>query len=275
MKTSSDTNRARGPGPRKPAGRIGSPKTSQPGARGPQRTPTKRKRAAHDRQALQPRQPGPPTTGAATPKTASRFRRRTRIALLALLIAIATNEACIAMASSRMARAVSTRELEQLPDAWTEYDRLSRRSYLHIGTIELEHSLVEQTSSLVERVMANYRAPATTVREAQWEMARGALVRALAATGSNRPLRAALRYCEGQLYRINGEAKKARGEFAAAQRDLTEAVVAFREAARASSEMARSVPWIVAHVYRRPRRRRSRRGCAESGAEERTPAKRS
>ena len=173
----------------------------------------------------------PPTPGVATPRTASRFRRRARVALLALMIGIATNEACVAMASSRAARAVSTRELEQLPDAWTEYDRLSRRSYLQIGTIELKHSLVEQTSSLVERVMANYRAPATTVREAQWEMARGALVRALATTGNNRPLRAALRYCEGQLYRINGEAKKARGEFVAAQRDLTEAVVAFREAA--------------------------------------------
>jgi tetratricopeptide (TPR) repeat protein len=144
---------------------------------------------------------------------------------------IGLNEACVARAANQAAYGISTRELEQLPDAWAEYDRLARRSYLKIGTIDLKRSLSEQTSSLVERVIANYRAPAPTVREAQWEMARRALVHAMSATGNDRQLRAALRYCEGHLHRINGEAKKGRGEVSAAQRDLTEAVVAFREAA--------------------------------------------
>jgi hypothetical protein len=44
-------------------------------------------------------------------------------------------------------------------------------------------------------------------------------------------MRAALRYCEGHLHRINGEARKARRELPEAQRELTAAVASFREAA--------------------------------------------
>jgi tetratricopeptide (TPR) repeat protein len=63
-------------------------------------------------------------------------------------------------------------------------------------------------------------------------MARDSLARTLTITGNDDPqLRAALRYCEGHLHRINGEARKARREFADAQRELTAAVAAFREAA--------------------------------------------
>jgi hypothetical protein len=97
--------------------------------------------------------------------------------------------------------------------------------------MSLEHALVDRTSALADRVIANYRAPSPTVRETQWQLARDALARAIAATGDSDELRAALRYCEGHLHRINGEAHKARDEAAAAGRELTEAVVAFREAA--------------------------------------------
>jgi len=69
------------------------------------------------------------------------------------------------------------------------------------------------------------------VREAQWQAARGALARAVSAAPDDRQLRAALRYCEGHLHRINGEAKRSRRKIAEAERDLTEAVAAFREAA--------------------------------------------
>jgi hypothetical protein len=44
-------------------------------------------------------------------------------------------------------------------------------------------------------------------------------------------LRASLRYCDGHLNRINGEANKARKQHTVAQREFTDAVVAFREAA--------------------------------------------
>ena len=173
----------------------------------------------------------PPATPAQRP-AAGRSRRLVRTALLVLALGFISNELWVAVAASRVAQAVSTRELEQLSDVWAAYDGLSRRSYLRLGTLALERSLTQRTSTLADRVIANYRSRLPTVRETQWQMARDSLARAITATGhDDRQLRAALRYCEGHLHRINGEARKARREFADAQRALTAAVAAFREAA--------------------------------------------
>jgi hypothetical protein len=85
---------------------------------------------------------------------------------------------------------------------------------------------------LAERVMAIYRTPMPTVRENQWRAAREALGRAVTLAPGNASLQAALRYCDGHLYRINGEANKGRdGQQELAQQQFTDAVVAFREAA--------------------------------------------
>jgi hypothetical protein len=70
-----------------------------------------------------------------------------------------------------------------------------------------------------------------TVREPQWQMAREALAHALAANPGNRELESAMRYCDGHLHRINGEARKARKQNLQAQHEFTGAVSAFREAA--------------------------------------------
>ncbi len=161
-----------------------------------------------------------------------RSRRLVRAALLVFALGFLGNELWVAMAAGRVAQTVTTRELEQLADVWAAFDSLSRRSYLRLGTLALERSLTERTSTLADRVIANYRSRLPTVREAHWQMARDSLARAITITGNNDPqLRAALRYCEGHLHRINGEARKARREFADAQRELTAAVAAFREAA--------------------------------------------
>jgi hypothetical protein len=141
------------------------------------------------------------------------------------------NEIKVAVVAGRVAEDVSTRELEQLGDAWNSYDSLSRRSYLRIGTASLERSLSDRTSTLADRVIADFRTPFPTVREKQWQMARDSLARAIAASGGDRRLRAALRYCDGHLHRINGEAAMRRSETVVAQRHLTNAVAAFREAA--------------------------------------------
>ena len=141
------------------------------------------------------------------------------------------NELWVARAAGRVAGFVPTRELGQLADVWGQYDELSHRSYLRLGTISLERSLTQQTANLADRVIADYRTPLPTVREAQWSMAREALARAMAVAPHDRRLRAALRYCDGHLHRINGEARKSRRQGAAAQRDSPTAVAAFREAA--------------------------------------------
>jgi tetratricopeptide (TPR) repeat protein len=65
---------------------------------------------------------------------------------------------------------------------------------------------------------------------------RKALRRAVPVAPNNPQLLAALRYCEGHLHRIDGEAAKQRNEDAEAQRELSESVALFREAAEIRSD---------------------------------------
>src|SRR6185369_2922316 len=78
--------------------------------------------------------------------------------------------------------------------------------------------------------------PQPTVREAQWRSAREAIAEAVAATHGDSRLKAALRYCDGHLHRINGEARKGKKLVVEAKQEFTEAVTAFREAAELRSD---------------------------------------
>jgi tetratricopeptide (TPR) repeat protein len=89
---------------------------------------------------------------------------------------------------------------------------------------------------LADQVIANYRGPLPTVRERQWSAARQSLEHALVLAPGDRRLTSALRYCEGHLHRINGEAQRARGQRAAANQLFASAVTAFREAAELRPE---------------------------------------
>jgi hypothetical protein len=191
------------------------------------------------RRTLPPPLPGAPPApmSVATPAPAvspkvppSRFRRLFRAALVLIGAGLLVSEISIGSEAGRLARAVSMHGFDQLPKAWEQYDHLADRSNLGMGTHDLRDALIDRTTTLADRVIANYRSPTPTVREAQWAAARDALSHALSRVGDDRTLRSALRYCEGHLHRINGEAKRARGEIDAASDDLTEAVVAFREA---------------------------------------------
>jgi hypothetical protein len=175
-----------------------------------------------------------PTTGSPAsppPRRRGRVRRLLRAAALLVAFGLIANEMAVGSDASRFAGTLPTRELEQMADAWSTYDELSGRSNLGFGTEGLDRSLIERTVVLSDRVIANYRMPSPTVREAQWRMARESLARAVSLAPRDRPLRAALRYCEGHLHRINGEARKVRRPAQDARRELTEAVTAFREAA--------------------------------------------
>jgi serine/threonine-protein kinase len=165
------------------------------------------------------------------------FRRLAGVGLIVTVIGLAINQSCIRMEAHQIARTVPVQEFDGLTDAWDSRDALVRRSWLGgTAVVELERALVQQTSLLADRVIENYRLPRPTVREAQWATTRTHLARAVAAAPDNRRLRAALRYCDGHLHRINGEARKRRGETAAAQHAFTEAVAAFREAAERRSD---------------------------------------
>lgn len=175
----------------------------------------------------------PPLPPAARSKPArpGRLTRLLRWGLVVAGVMLFLNEFLVSSAAARVAESVRTTELDRLPLLWNEYDELARRSYLPMSTRGLAHQLTGQTLALADRVVANYRTPVPTVREAHWRQAQVALSRAVATGGGDAALRATLRYCEGHLHRIDGEARKARRLPAEAKREFAEAVAAFREAA--------------------------------------------
>ena len=163
--------------------------------------------------------------------TQHRARRRYVPAVILLLaFFVGGHELMVAWHAERLKSAVPVAELDGIGDLWERYDALSAGS-LRATTASLEQALTRRTMTLADRIIGNYRTPAPTARETQWKMAREALAQALALHPDDVQLKGALRYCEGHLHRINGEARKARRQNVAAQREFTAAVSAFREAA--------------------------------------------
>ncbi len=157
-------------------------------------------------------------------------RRYVRAACLVLASFIIGHEVMIASRAERLKAEVPVVELEDVGGVWERYREL-RSTSLRITTARLEDALTSQTAMLADRIIDNYRTSDPTIRERQWTMAREALAHALAVNQNDSQLRGALRYCDGHLHRINGEARKAHRQNAEAQHEFTEAVSAFREAA--------------------------------------------
>jgi serine/threonine protein kinase/tetratricopeptide (TPR) repeat protein len=179
------------------------------------------------------------TTPPPLPASARRsFRQRTRRVLRGVLLLIALvlvlKEISVGVSARRLADTVPARELDTLPQAWTELEKLSEQS-LGPATIGLERSLIAHTTLLTDRVITKYRTGVSIVWEPEWRMARDALARAVAVSGQ-RSLRASLRYCQGHLHRINGDARREEKQAAAARQEFAEAVAAFREAAQLRSD---------------------------------------
>ncbi len=176
----------------------------------------------------------------AAPKTTAPARtprsRPLRTVLMLVALLLVSNELIVGFRASRLAATAVTRDLENLDDVWSAYDALSHRSYLRMGVFGLERTLARRVRTLTEQVIANYRSTLPTVRERQWRIAQKNLQQALVLEPRDSVLRASLRYCEGHLHRIDGEAEKARHRTAAANQHFTEAVSAFREAAELRRE---------------------------------------
>jgi tetratricopeptide (TPR) repeat protein len=153
--------------------------------------------------------------------------------MLTVLVLI-LNEVSVGWAADRLAADAVTRDLDGLSTVWPEYEGLSRRSFLRVGLVGLQRTLRRRAETLSDQVISNYRA-SMSVRERQWDAARANLLQAIAIVPGDRRLRAALRYCDGHLHRINGEALRRRGQAATASQQFTEAVTAFREAAELRS----------------------------------------
>jgi tetratricopeptide (TPR) repeat protein len=162
--------------------------------------------------------------------------RLLRLAAVVLAVGWMANESCVSSAADRVAGVVPTTELGELGRLWSQYDSLARRSSLSSTTNDLADALTGQTLTLADRLLANYRSPQPSVREAQWRQLRSALARAIATRPRDDRLRALLRYTDGHLHRIDGEARKARRQVAESQREFAEAIAAFREAAELKTD---------------------------------------
>jgi eukaryotic-like serine/threonine-protein kinase len=175
--------------------------------------------------------PIPASIAPTPPRKKRRWARRlVPLVLVIMVLGNIANEMSVAADAVRLAASIPTRGLDQIADAWKEHDRLAERSSLGFGVRALGRTLSDHTEALANLVVENYRSPLPSVREAQWRATRAALARAVAVSPRDHHLRALLRYCDGHLHRINGEARKARKQ-ASAQQELSEAVRAFREAA--------------------------------------------
>lgn len=167
----------------------------------------------------------------AFPPSKTRRSPSLRTVLLVAALLLVSNELAVGFRASRLAATAATRDLESMDDVWSAYDALSHRSYLRLGVLGVESTMASRVRTLSEQVIANYRSTLPTVRERQWRIAQKNLQQALVLAPRDVRLRASLRYCEGHLHRIDGEAEKLRHRTAVANQHFTEAVSAFREAA--------------------------------------------
>jgi protein kinase-like protein len=185
---------------------------------------------------------------------------RTILMLAALLLAC--NELVVGFGARRAAANAMTRDLDAMDDVWNEYAGLSRRSYLRLGVLGLEHVLETRVEALAEQVMANYRSSLPTVRERQWRTAQKNLQQALILAPDNTSLKASLRYCEGHLH--------GRGEPAFHRGGL-----GVPRGGGAAPGLAGPVPRPRADVHLRARGHRSRGRCDAAGTEIRVLDRRS
>jgi serine/threonine-protein kinase len=174
-----------------------------------------------------------PSPGPAAPKAKTRLkliRRPLRVAFLVVLIVVAWRELRVLNAAAALEATLPLKERTEMDAVWSEFQALGDRSPLGIGVAGLREPLKHRLVDFADRVIDGYRSEATTLRERDWDEARRFFSRALSAGGDDRLVRARLRYVEGHLHRINGDARSRRPQEARAF--YNDALVAFRDAAR-------------------------------------------
>jgi eukaryotic-like serine/threonine-protein kinase len=163
-----------------------------------------------------------------------RVRQFIRRALLVIAILTVLKEIRIYIAASALAESVPE-EVAGVVRMWNQHGALNDGS-LSIGVRPLERALLRQSMLLAEHTFTRYRTAEATVYEREWRLTRDALGFAVRAGRSGSRLKAAVRYCDGHLHRIDGEARLKIKHAPAAQEALTAAVTAFREAAELRKE---------------------------------------
>ena len=176
-------------------------------------------------------------TATAVPAVKGRKRRLIarplRIAFLIAMIVVALREINVLSAASELRETLPLKEGTEMDAVWNEYQALGRRSPLGIGIAGLREPFKDRLVEFADRILDGYRSDIATLRERDWQDARRYLSRALSVGGDDRLVRARLRYSEGHLHRINGDARSRRPQ--EAREFYNDALVAFQDAARLNS----------------------------------------
>ena len=178
----------------------------------------------------------PPAAVAAKPPKRRLFRRPFRVAILVVLIIVALREMSAINAAAEFRATLPLRERADMEATWSEFQELGDRSPLGIGIAGVRQPFKDRLVDFADRILNSYRSEVTTLRERDWEEARRYLARALSVGGSDRAVRARLRYTEGHLHRINGDARQRRPQ--EARTFYNDAIVAFEDAARLNTRWA-------------------------------------
>jgi nucleotide-binding universal stress UspA family protein len=218
-------------------------------------TPVAPLKAAEDSEATRrtaPSGPGAPSAPSAGAPSAPvvrrwlRIRRPLRLAFLVVLIIVAWREMHALNAASALRATLPLKERGDMDAVWSQFQQIGDGSPLGIGVSGLREPLKDRLVDFADRIIDGYRSEVATIRERDWEEARRYLARALSAAGEDRRIRARLRYTEGHLHRINGDARPRAPQEARAY--FNDAVVAFQDAARLNSRW--SDPHLgLARVY--------------------------
>jgi serine/threonine-protein kinase len=187
-------------------------------------------------------QPGapPPTSGSSTLSavpapgpTAGRRRRLVsmlkRVAAL-VVIALIVNEFFVMSAAGDLESSLPSYGRTDAPQVWARYQRLRQRSLLWVGTWRVSRSVKSWHVSGADDLTSDYLSDTPTIRERGWLQAAALLRRAASIAPGDAGVRARLRYVEGQLARIDAEARlernvvDARARFNIARRAFEDAV---------------------------------------------------
>jgi serine/threonine protein kinase len=144
-----------------------------------------------------------------------RFRRLARNVLIAFVVLWALSQIHTYIVAGALADNVP-QEIGGVINLWNQQRALNESN---LGVRRLARALTRRTSMLAEGTFTRYRTAGATVYEREWQQTREALAHAVRAYPSDRQLEAALRYCEGHLQRINGEARARDKQLPAAQQD--------------------------------------------------------
>jgi serine/threonine protein kinase/tetratricopeptide (TPR) repeat protein len=161
------------------------------------------------------------------------IRRPLRVAFLIALIVVTSRECSVLNAAAELRANLPLADRSDLDALWSQYRELGDRSPLGIGIAGLRAPLRDRLVDFADRIVDSYRTEGSTLRERDWEDARRYYSRALSVGGDSRLLRARLRYAEGHLFRINGDARQRRPQEARAF--YNDAIVAFQDSSRLNS----------------------------------------